>query len=228
VLDLSGAGQASADPGLRRVSAGSSELAPDRPSLSQRAAPAGPAPAPRLDEDALPRPDVRKAHSNALDFEMTPARRHDDRYSGGASDLEISIDDLREAADVDLDSFLDSTRTVTTLVDDTTPSPGERSSTRPGAQTPPAGDNHSPPTPDELDLSGLLAEQEGLASSELLSSQWQMDSGLWDETATKLDLARAYVEMDDPESARGILEEVIAEGSDAQRSEAKELLQGLG
>ncbi|MFZ0790102.1 MAG: FimV/HubP family polar landmark protein, partial [Chromatiaceae bacterium] len=114
------------------------------------------------------------------------------------------------------------------LVDDPTPSPGERSSARPGAQTLRAGASNSPQAQDELDLSGLLAEQEGLASSELLSSQWQMDSGLWDETATKLDLARAYVEMDDPESARGILEEVIAEGSDAQRSEARELLQGLG
>lgn len=45
-----------------------------------------------------------------------------------------------------------------------------------------------------------------------------------DEIATKLDLAKAYVELGDKDSARGILEEVIAEGSDEQRKQAQELL----
>src|SRR5690606_38033083 len=48
-----------------------------------------------------------------------------------------------------------------------------------------------------------------------------------DETATKLDLARAYVDMGDAEGARDILDEVINEGSDAQQSEARELLASL-
>ena len=64
--------------------------------------------------------------------------------------------------------------------------------------------------------------------SDLLSSQWQIDSGIWDETATKLDLARAYVEMDDKEAAREILEEVIAEGREEQRNEARAMLERLG
>lgn len=45
-----------------------------------------------------------------------------------------------------------------------------------------------------------------------------------DEIATKLDLARAYIEMGDPEGAQSILDEVVKEGSDAQRQEAQELL----
>jgi len=45
-----------------------------------------------------------------------------------------------------------------------------------------------------------------------------------DETATKLDLARAYIDMGDAEGARDILEEVIAEGSDTQQQEARELI----
>jgi len=46
-----------------------------------------------------------------------------------------------------------------------------------------------------------------------------------DEVATKLDLARAYIDMGDSEGAKGILEEVVAEGNDAQKAEAQELLQ---
>jgi len=48
-----------------------------------------------------------------------------------------------------------------------------------------------------------------------------------DEVGTKLDLARAYVEMGDKEGAREILNEVLAEGSDKQKSDAKGLLSSL-
>jgi pilus assembly protein FimV len=48
-----------------------------------------------------------------------------------------------------------------------------------------------------------------------------------DETATKLDLARAYIDMGDTEGARDILEEVVAEGSDAQQQEAREMISKL-
>ena len=49
-----------------------------------------------------------------------------------------------------------------------------------------------------------------------------------DEVATKLDLARAYVEMGDPEGARSILSEVLDEGNEDQRKEAQALLDQLG
>ena len=45
-----------------------------------------------------------------------------------------------------------------------------------------------------------------------------------DEAATKLDLARAYIDMGDAEGARDILDEVVAEGSEAQQQEARELI----
>lgn len=48
-----------------------------------------------------------------------------------------------------------------------------------------------------------------------------------DEVNTKLDLARAYVEMGDEEDAREILKEVLAEGDDQQRREAQEILDGI-
>jgi pilus assembly protein FimV len=47
------------------------------------------------------------------------------------------------------------------------------------------------------------------------------------EVGTKLDLARAYMDMGDPEGARNILEEVMTEGSVAQKQEAQRLIESL-
>ncbi|MBZ2187671.1 peptigoglycan-binding protein LysM [Alcanivorax sp. JB21] len=52
--------------------------------------------------------------------------------------------------------------------------------------------------------------------------------GETDENATKLDLARAYIDMGDTEGARDILNEVVSEGNDQQQSEARELLTQVG
>ncbi len=48
-----------------------------------------------------------------------------------------------------------------------------------------------------------------------------------DSVGTKLDLAKAYLDMGDPDGARSMLEEVLGEGTDAQRAEAKSLLSRL-
>ena len=47
------------------------------------------------------------------------------------------------------------------------------------------------------------------------------------EVGTKLDLARAYMDMGDPEGARSILEEVVSEGSASQKQEAQRLIEAL-
>jgi pilus assembly protein FimV len=47
------------------------------------------------------------------------------------------------------------------------------------------------------------------------------------EVGTKLDLARAYVDMGDPDGARSILEEVLDEGDDTQQEEAQKLINSL-
>ncbi|HKE43770.1 MAG TPA: FimV/HubP family polar landmark protein [Steroidobacteraceae bacterium] len=47
------------------------------------------------------------------------------------------------------------------------------------------------------------------------------------EVGTKLDLARAYMDMGDPEGARSILEEVLQEGSATQKQEAQRLIESL-
>ncbi|MGB1310992.1 MAG: FimV/HubP family polar landmark protein [Leucothrix sp.] len=55
------------------------------------------------------------------------------------------------------------------------------------------------------------------------------DTGLMEaQISTKLDLARAYMDMGDVEGARSTLEEVMAEGNDDQKKEAAEMLHQAG
>jgi pilus assembly protein FimV len=49
-----------------------------------------------------------------------------------------------------------------------------------------------------------------------------------DETATKLDLARAYIDMGDSDGAKDILDEIMDEGNDQQKREAEVLLSRIG
>jgi len=53
------------------------------------------------------------------------------------------------------------------------------------------------------------------------------DARTMTEVGTKLDLARAYVDMGDPSGARSILEEVLDEGDEGQRQQAQQLLDSL-
>ena len=66
-----------------------------------------------------------------------------------------------------------------------------------------------------LDELNLDQDEEDLAEGLLQES---------DEIGTKLDLARAYMDMGDPDGARGILEEVLEEGNDEQKTEAENLI----
>jgi pilus assembly protein FimV len=53
------------------------------------------------------------------------------------------------------------------------------------------------------------------------------DARTMTEVGTKLDLARAYVDMGDPSGARSILEEVLDEGDAAQKQQAQQLIDSL-
>ena len=52
--------------------------------------------------------------------------------------------------------------------------------------------------------------------------------GIEDAVATKLELARAYLDIGDVEGARGMLEEVAFEGNERQQQEARRLLDEIG
>lgn len=99
----------------------------------------------------------------------------------------------------------------------------------------------------ELDLSGLELEMPGEMARELAETPAPAAEGValeeavtvagtpgetpvpdtWEEASTKLDLARAYMEMGDREGAREILEEVIQEGGPEQQADARKLLASL-
>ncbi|MDH5640906.1 MAG: hypothetical protein OEY28_06395, partial [Nitrospira sp.] len=49
-----------------------------------------------------------------------------------------------------------------------------------------------------------------------------------DEVGTKLDLAKAYIDMGDSDGAKSILDEVVEEGDATQKEEAKELMRQIG
>jgi pilus assembly protein FimV len=69
------------------------------------------------------------------------------------------------------------------------------------------------------------AETMSLAPEEL--SEDLHEARTMTEVGTKLDLARAYVDMGDPGGARSILDEVLEEGDQEQRQQAQQLLDSL-
>lgn len=97
---------------------------------------------------------------------------------------------------------------------------------------------------DNLDLESIERELEGLSGNldtqdtqteegalelpEVGGEEISLDLDSTDEVTTKLDLARAYIDMGDNEGAKSILEEVVSEGSDQQKQEANELLGHIG
>lgn len=110
---------------------------------------------------------------------------------------------------------------------------GEDQSDEPDVATGPAATAVAAPGNYDFDLSDTEAtdaapgnfKQEPLNLDAERGGESAEDS--LDEVGTKLDLARAYIDMGDPEGARSILGEVLQEGSAAQKDEAKELLQRL-
>ncbi|WP_295586113.1 FimV/HubP family polar landmark protein [uncultured Lamprocystis sp.] len=231
-LDISDARKPSADLALREVPRPLADPVADREvrpvaevlsgwSPSERDKSAATPPEPSLLSGSAP---DRQPDSDPLHLEVPPSDDNDRLFSGGLSDLELTIEDLRAASELDLRTF-DDTASGTTESGTT----GDRSGpaaepVRPKGEMAGVGAGKGAGTV----LPVLFGTQEDSASSDLLSSQWPMDPGLWDETATKLDLARAYVEMGDQDSAKGILEEVLSEGNEEQRGEAQVLLRRIG
>ncbi len=77
------------------------------------------------------------------------------------------------------------------------------------------------PSPEDADI----GETQELSPDEL--SDDLHEARTMTEVGTKLDLARAYVDMGDPAGARSILEEVLDEGDTGQRREAQTLIDVL-
>ena len=83
----------------------------------------------------------------------------------------------------------------------------------------------------DLDVGTATVPDTAFTATQKLSSEDlalpDMEPVTMSEVGTKLDLARAYMDMGDPEGARNILEEVMQEGSVAQKQEAQRLIESL-
>ncbi len=99
----------------------------------------------------------------------------------------------------------------------------------------------------ESDFAGLEIEGSDAEAGEILDEELDLSADFDDDAlgaevddedlviaaesngmSTKLDLARAYMDMGDDSGARQILEEVVAEGSEEQKAEAGALLERIG
>lgn len=78
----------------------------------------------------------------------------------------------------------------------------------------------------DLDSFNMPAEESEISTFGDVSDEFPELTDM-DEVETKLDLAKAYVDMEDNESAREILDDVLGKGSDAQRQEAEQLIKKL-
>ena len=136
--------------------------------------------------------------------------------------VEVTQDKVVEASKFDLDFKLD---------DDEKPVPMAKTPVAPAFETATAGGGTAssaltrPAAALELDKLDLSFDPERTTFEDPTPS---VLDGQWHDAATKLDLAKAYQEMGDVEGAREILQEVLHEGDDQQKSEAKSLLAKLG
>lgn len=104
---------------------------------------------------------------------------------------------------------------------------------------PPAADTGSAeasvgPEDDDLDFGDLEFEappersEQPAADSNDAAGDDDFDLDALDEAGTKLDLARAYLDMGDSDGARSLLDEVAEEGNDSQKQEAETLRRQVG
>ena len=175
--------------------------------------------------------ELDESFLDELDAELDKVAREDDasKDSDGSEldDLELDVSDedlalMEEFSDSDKANLSDSTESadddlslddelgLEDTLKDEDESDSDSALPPVASSTSPAG--HSDREIDESDL-GDDDDFDFLAGT--------------DEAATKLDLARAYVEMGDVDGARDILEEVALEGDDAQKAEAQDLLKNL-
>jgi pilus assembly protein FimV len=119
----------------------------------------------------------------------------------GSTDMDLDLDDLTAALKVS-----EVGDTVNQLRDDATV---QQPRLRPG-QSGEDDDTGATQSLSPEDMSGELSEARTMT-----------------EVGTKLDLARAYVDMGDPSGAKSILEEVLDEGDEGQKQQAQQLIDSL-
>ncbi|NGX16951.1 FimV/HubP family polar landmark protein [Wenzhouxiangella sp. XN24] len=141
-------------------------------------------------------------------------------------DVDLDLDELTQVLESDLESYkseedADATQMAPRY-------PGESDGDADATMMAPALEERGEQDEDDdaTQMSPRPDAEEAGASYEAGDTR-EMSPVEMNEVGTKLDLARAYIDMGDPEGARSILGEVLEEGDEAQREEARELLDNL-
>jgi pilus assembly protein FimV len=138
-------------------------------------------------------------------------------FADVANELTTRVDTPAEQPRFDLDFHLD---------DAERPAPLKRPEAAPQPSFATASATASSST-GALDLDKLDLSFDSTEHPPLEDQTPSVLDGQWHDAATKLDLAKAYQEMGDVDGAREILQEVLHEGDDQQKSEANALLAKL-
>ncbi len=185
-------------------------------------------------ESELDTPAAAKSADTAIDMDFDVGTVQEDGSSSAVTGLDFDLEPQREEAlsdstSIDFSSTFKAPEEPTMLADE-----GFGSSGAGGADDhaidfhigmgdigeAPGGGQHV--GADETEIKWDVeapAAAEGETSLATEDTQQQQ----WDETATKLDLAKAYIDMGDSEGARSILDEVLAEGNENQKKQAAAL-----
>ena len=171
--------------------------------------------------------------SNAQD-ELDDLLSMDDENEGNVLDMVEATDDEAEgdSVDDDLDALLASydPQDDSDVEFTSNPKPGERVEEELTANI--AHDLESDLDTEIDDMLSAADEDIALEEERNEETEERFDGANLlegaDEVETKLDLARAYMEMEDQEGAKDILNEVLNEGNHFQRREAQRLIESLG
>ncbi|MBT3830717.1 MAG: FimV family protein [Gammaproteobacteria bacterium] len=168
--------------------------------------------------------DVGDGEDDGLDLDLDDVLELDldDASDDDALDLDLDLDD-DDSLELGDDDSLE-------LVDDDSPELGDDDSLELGDDdSPELGDDDSLELGDDDSLE--LGDDDAIELD--LDDDEEFDLGDFDDddelnldedASSKLDLARAYIEMGDNDGAKPLLQEVLEEGDDVQVNEANELL----
>ena len=166
-----------------------------------------------LDEDTTESGDeIHDVDDVDIDFGLDEPQAETETDENAEEEEEISLDltEEAEAMDLGMEDF------------------GLDEEPKPAETEVPAEETPDIPAEEEPEAPAEKAEEASEASAETDEDDFDLSSlDDVDEISTKLDLARAYLDMGDHEGARDILEEVQADGNDEQKKEAAELIEKL-
>jgi len=175
------------------------------------------------------------AEDSGLEFSLDIGSDEVGSIDPEAETMEVKVDDYRAGLEEDTDKPADSGLEIDLSIGDTNESEPalelDTGSEEGGIEFDLTGGDEE--NTGELDLEATLKmpdidmeseDEDGDHTVFVPRSSDAKEQSAEDEVATKLDLAKAYVELGDKDSARGLLEEIIQEGNAQQQATAKGLL----